>query len=103
MLKIAAAAIISGQAMVYSVRKVVRPTDNTHFWELKIRDRAKKKSFQASKNEKTTTTTSPGFSSGTVTRRKAPKREQPSTIACSSRSGGSDSTKPRISQIDSGS
>ncbi|CNK96422.1 Uncharacterised protein [Mycobacterium tuberculosis] len=64
--------------------------------------RARVYSFQANRNPNTEVEMIPGSSSGRVTRRKAPKREHPSTIAASSSSMGTPSTKPRIIQATNG-
>ncbi|HEX4790133.1 MAG TPA: hypothetical protein VH372_16825 [Actinospica sp.] len=46
---------------------------------------------------------SPGTTSGRMTRKNAPTRVQPSTIAASSSSAGTPATKPRRVQMQNGS
>ena len=60
-------------------------------------------SFQARMKAKIPVATSPGATSGRVTRMKAPRRLAPSTRAASSSSSGTPATKPRRVQIVNGS
>jgi hypothetical protein len=64
---------------------------------------AKMYSFQLVMNANTDVATSPGATSGSRIRRKAPSRVEPSTIAASSRSFGIPSTKPRSVHTQNGS
>ena len=52
-------------------------------------------SFQQFTKLKMNAATMPGFITGTMTRNSAPKREQPSIIAASSRASGMFAKKPR--------
>ena len=60
-------------------------------------------SFQAWMKAKIDVATSPGATSGSMIRMKAPKRVEPSTIAASSSSFGIPATKPRSVQTQNGS
>ncbi len=63
---------------------------------------AKSSSFQAAVNVKIPTAAMPGNESGSRIRNNAPSWVVPSTIACSSRSGGTLRKYPESSHVESG-
>src|SRR5256885_1239882 len=75
-----------------------------YIWASVPNDRisAKVNSFQEARNAITVQAASPGAADGTMTRRKAPQRVQPSALADASSPRGSDANSPVMIQTISG-
>src|SRR3954449_1080661 len=83
------------QSVPNTVLNVDSHTGSVCLSESRMNTSAYRNSFHAVMNANTDVATRPGPSSGSTTRRKAPNRPQPSTIAASSSSNGMPATNPR--------